>query len=210
MSGDIKRAYRSPHRRAQAEETRRRILSAARALFTADGYGRTTIDAIATEAGVAVQTVYATFGSKGAMLIALLDELAIEADLPRLQEELAAASGDPPRQLREALAFTGRLYAAGFDLIDMARTVSGVEPDLARMWQTGEQRRYEANAKLVARWARSGALRAGLSARAATDLLWALSGPDTFRLLIKERSWSQRARVERLSHMLEPMLFGST
>lgn len=207
MSGDVKRAYRSPRRREQAEETRRRILAAARTLFVAEGYGHTTIDAIARQSGVAVQTVYAAFGSKGAMLIALLDQLAVDADLSRLQKGLAAASGDPRRQLREAVAFTGRLYAAGFDLIDLARTVSGVEPELARMWHAGEQRRYEADAKLVAAWARDGALRPGLSARAATDLLWALSGPDAFRLLVKERGWSERSRIERLSHMLELMLF---
>ena len=210
MSGDVKRVYRSPRRREQAEETRRRILSAARTLFVAEGYGRTTIDAIATEAGVAAQTVYAVFGSKGAMVTALLEQLAIDADMPRLQKGLAAASGNPRRQLREGIAFNGRLYAAGFDLIDLARTVSGVEPDLARMWQAGEQRRYEANSNLVATWARSGALRSGLSPRTATDLLWAIGGPDTFRLLIKERGWSERSRVERLSHMLELMLFNES
>jgi AcrR family transcriptional regulator len=207
MSDEVKRAYRSPRRREQAKETRRRILAAARALFVGEGYGRTTIDAIAAEAGVAVQTVYAAFGSKGAILMALLDQLVIEADLPRLRQGLAAATGNPRRQLHEAISFTGRLYAAGFDLIDLARTVSGVEPDLARMWQAGEQRRYEVDSELVAEWARAGALRSGLSARAATDLLWALSGPDAFRLLIKERAWSERSRVERLSRMLELMLF---
>src|SRR5581483_5648249 len=189
-----KRTYRSPRRREQAEDTRKRILSAAKRLFLAEGYGRTKIDSIASEAGVAVQTVYATFGSKGAMLMALLDQLAIDADLPRLQKGLAAARGDPRRQLREALSFTGRLYARGFDLIELARTVSGVEPDLAAMWQAGEQRRYDANSKLVAEWARAGTLRPGLSRRAATDLLWALNGPDTFRQLIHERGWSERTR----------------
>lgn len=210
MSEDVKRPYRSPRRREQAKETRRRILGAARTLFVVQGYGRTTIDAIATEAGVATQTVYAGFGSKAAMLTALLEQLAIDADIPRLQQGLAAATGDPPRQLREVIAFTGRLYAAGFDLIDLARTVSGVEPDLERMWQAGEQRRYKANSQLVSEWARSGALRPGLSARTATDLLWALGGPDTFRLLIKERGWSERRRVERLSNMLELMLFNDS
>lgn len=204
---DVKRPYRSPRRREQAEETRRRILAVARALFVGEGYGRTTIEAIAKKAGVAVQTVYAAFGSKAAMLMALLDQLALDADPSRLERGLAAAGGDPARQLREAISFTGRLYAAGFDVIDLARTVSGVEPDLARMWQIGEQRRYERISELVATWARAGALRPGLSPRTATDLLWALGGPDAFRLLVKERGWSERSRVERLSRMLEVTLF---
>jgi hypothetical protein len=74
------------------------------------------------------------------------------------------------------------------------------------MWEAGEQRRYEANSRLVAEWARAGALRPGLSARAATDLLWAVGGPDTYRLLVDERGWSERSRIERLTRMLEPML----
>jgi hypothetical protein len=47
----------------------------------------------------------------------------------------------------------------------------------------------------------------GVSPRAATDLLWALSGPDLFRLLVKESGWSRRRRVEVLARLLEPTLF---
>ena len=54
---NVKRPYRSPRRREQAEETRRRILAAARRLFVARGYGGTTMETIADDAGVAVQTV---------------------------------------------------------------------------------------------------------------------------------------------------------
>ncbi len=56
-----------------AEVTRRRIVAAARVLFARDGYGATTLRGIATEAGVAVQTVYAVYGSKAGTLAALLD-----------------------------------------------------------------------------------------------------------------------------------------
>ena len=60
-------------RRAQkALATRRRILEAAETLFTRDGYAATTITAIAGQADVAVQTVYAVFGTKRAVLSKLL------------------------------------------------------------------------------------------------------------------------------------------
>src|SRR5262245_23139167 len=55
-------------RRERARETRRRILAAAYELFCAHGYARTTMEAIASEAGVAVQTLYFTFHAKAAML----------------------------------------------------------------------------------------------------------------------------------------------
>jgi AcrR family transcriptional regulator len=206
----VKRSYRSPRRQQQAQRTRQTILTAARRLFVSHGYGTTTIEAIAVSAGVSVQTVYATFGNKRQMLVALLDHMAADADLPRLERELAAAAGDTPRQLRELLAFTGRFYASGGDLIDLARTVSGVEPDLAAMWTTGEDRRYRAHAALIDQWVHAGRLPAGSAAREAHDLLWALTGPDVFRLLVVERHWSQKRRVETIARLLEAELFPTT
>lgn len=58
-------------RAERAEVTRRRIMTAARLLFARDGYGATTLRGVAAEAGVAVQTVYAVYGSKAGILGAL-------------------------------------------------------------------------------------------------------------------------------------------
>ena len=68
------RAYVSPRRAEQAKATRRAILDAARRLFLSNGYGTTSIRAIAEEAGVAVQTVYAVFGNKRQLVIELLED----------------------------------------------------------------------------------------------------------------------------------------
>jgi TetR/AcrR family transcriptional regulator, regulator of cefoperazone and chloramphenicol sensitivity len=65
-----RRPYHSPTRQRQAEDTRRRILDAARALFREAGYAGTTLDAIAAAAGVSPKTVSA-FGSKRGLLAAL-------------------------------------------------------------------------------------------------------------------------------------------
>ncbi|HKN94750.1 MAG TPA: helix-turn-helix domain-containing protein [Thermoleophilaceae bacterium] len=204
----VKRAYRSPRRREQAQATRQRILAAARRLFIANGYGATTVESIARHAGVAVQTVYASLGSKRAMLFALLDQMAIDADLPRMEATVAAAAGDPPRQLRERVAFSARFYAKGGKLIDIARTVSGVEEDLQAMWREGESRRHRAARALVDEWKRAGVLAPGLSAARATDILWALSGPDTFRLFVVERRWGIARFEEWLYDTLAAALFG--
>lgn len=167
------------------------------------------MEAIAGAAGVAVQTVYAVFGSKRGMLLALLDELAADADLPGMQARLAAAAGDPRRQLRERIAFTNRFYASGADLIGIARTVSGVEPDLAALWQEGEARRYRATRQLVSEWEEGGFLAAGVTARQAADVMWALSGPDVYRLFVVGRRWGRRRYEEWLGTMLEDALFGT-
>ena len=59
-------------RRERAKATRRRIAEAALARFSGQGYAATTMDAIAHDAGVAVQTVYFTFHTKAELLIAAL------------------------------------------------------------------------------------------------------------------------------------------
>ena len=65
------RTYVSPKREEQANATRRAILEASQRLFLSRGYGATSIRAIAEEAGVAVQTVYAVFGNKRQLVIEL-------------------------------------------------------------------------------------------------------------------------------------------
>jgi len=61
MTETVKRAYRSARRREQAGETRLRTIRAAHDLFVTEGYGRTTIVDVARAAGVAAETIYATY-----------------------------------------------------------------------------------------------------------------------------------------------------
>src|SRR3954468_14668937 len=72
MAKEVKsRPYNSPRRAEQAAATRRDILAAAQRLFERQGYAATTMAAIATEAGVALKTVYSAFETKGGLLRAL-------------------------------------------------------------------------------------------------------------------------------------------
>ena len=64
MTEQVKRKYDSPLRREQATQTRARILEAAGSLFESNGYALATIRQIADGAGVAPDTVYATFGPR--------------------------------------------------------------------------------------------------------------------------------------------------
>ena len=68
MSTPVKRSYDASGRQARAQETRQRIIEVAHDLFISQGYGRTTIADIARGADVSVETVYAAFGNKAALL----------------------------------------------------------------------------------------------------------------------------------------------
>jgi AcrR family transcriptional regulator len=58
-------------KRERAEQTRARIMEAAYRLFTQHGYEATTMQAVADEAGVAVQTIYFTFHTKAGLLMTI-------------------------------------------------------------------------------------------------------------------------------------------
>jgi AcrR family transcriptional regulator len=185
-----RRPYDSPARRARADATRGRIVDAARRLFAARGYATTTIDAIAKAARVAVPTVYAVFGSKRAVLLALLDRIEADAQVSALADALKRAAGHPDRQLALFVDFEVRLFARGADVIGIARHAGHVDADLALLWRRGEARRRAGVAPLDRDWKRRGALRADLTVRQALDILWALTGADAYHLFVDECAWS--------------------
>jgi AcrR family transcriptional regulator len=198
------RNYQSRLREAAAAATRAKITAAARALFSADGYAGTSIDAVARAAGVAVQTVYASYGTKRAILFAILDQADRDAGGDQLTASLGAASGNPRKQLEAMVAFTARFYTVNADVVAVARQTAGVEPDLAALWQTGEARRRTAQTPLVKSWAP--VLRKGLKPAEALDVLWSMTGADIYHLFVEERGWSvkrfERWAVETLTMLL--------
>ena len=135
------RRYTSPKRQEQARATRRAIVEAARALFLARGYAGTTIDAVAGEAGVAVQTVYAAFGSKAQILKTVLDVAVVgdDAPVPLVDREAVKAFGLGSLPAIVHLGMDGHIVNAveGWDAmawraltIDLSRIVDWTRPVL--------------------------------------------------------------------------------
>jgi AcrR family transcriptional regulator len=201
-----KRPYDSAKRRESAEQTRLRIAQSGRALFAQLGYGATSIEAIANHAGVAVPTFYATYGSKRALLFALLDAADAQADVIALRDSLRDAAATPGRQLSLMVSFTRHLYQQSADLIEVARSAGSMEPDLAALWVEGEQRRLRGVAPIVHSWAAAGALRQPLSERDALDILWSLMGADNYRLFVTERGWPPERYEKWLTVTLKTLL----
>jgi AcrR family transcriptional regulator len=183
-------------RRAErSERTRQRILHAATALFADKGYAATTIDAIAVDADVAVETVYARFGNKLTLLRAIL-ESAIAGndhgvdilDLP----EVAAIRGltDQHEQLaRLAHLSRGILQrsALGHRIL---RSASAADPAAAEFTRSDEQRRHRIQTAYIHMLLANGPLRDGLSTDDAAATYTALANPDTYALLTTRRGWT--------------------
>jgi AcrR family transcriptional regulator len=203
----VKRKYLSPRRHAQAEGTRRRLIDCARSLFAKGGYSGTTIEAIARAAEVAVPTFYLTFGSKRAILFALLDQLEEDADQVAAVAEIRAATGDARRQLDLCVAFAVRLFSKGADVLEAVRSAAGTEAELADFWRHGESRRKTGQAPLIEDWTARKVLRRDVSPDDAASTLWAMTGPDVFRLFVKEQGWSIERFQSWLGDALARLLF---
>jgi AcrR family transcriptional regulator len=201
------RPYNAPRREAQAQATRTRVLAAARELFRGQGYGATTIAAIAHAAGVSVQTIYATFGSKRTILEAIALGVTDSADVPQLEAEVGATN-DARRQLAAIVAFMWRLWSLGADVPEMVRGAAAVDPSLAGIYQRGEDRRRTEQAGLVEGWARARVLRPGMIPAEASDILWTLTSPDLFRLLVTQSHWSGERYRQWLHETLSNALLG--
>jgi AcrR family transcriptional regulator len=207
-SDEKKRPYHSRVRQRQAEETRQRMLEAARSLFESQGYAATTLEAIAELAEVSPKTLGAVFGSKRALLAEVINPEAFSTHVRQLIEELRATA-DPSRRLSLVAQITRQAYEPMASSLELLRTAGAVAPELADVARQIEARRRQNQARLIASLSEQGALRPGLSFEEAIDVLWALTSYDLYRMLVVERGWKP-ARYETwlaqllIQQMLEP------
>ncbi|MDQ3541660.1 MAG: TetR/AcrR family transcriptional regulator [Chloroflexota bacterium] len=188
------RRYTSSIRQEQAKETRLRILDAARRLFLARGHAATTVEAIAKEASVAVQTVYAGFGTKRGILIALLelsiggDDQPIEVlerpDPLRMRDEL-----DQRRQLEMMAEGIRKIMERAGPVFTVVRAAVA-DPEIATRYERLQEDRLRNMTRVVGWVAARGPLREGLSTAEAADIMWMLTSADVHRLLTIDRGWT--------------------
>lgn len=184
-----RRSYASLTRRRQAEETRQRILGAARRLFLQVGYAGTTVEAIAAAAEVSPKTVSAIFGSKLGILTAILDLAAFGKRFDEIRTMLQTTD-DAHQRLRLATALARQAYEALTPEFELLRGASAVAPELADLGRQVGERRRQYQGRLIAYLRERGVLRRELSVDEATDVLWALTGYDLYRQLVVERGWT--------------------
>jgi AcrR family transcriptional regulator len=197
MAGDVKRrrSYTSPHRRAQAEATRRDILAAAERLFEQQGYPATTMAQIAEEAGVALKTVYLAFETKSGLLRALWNLLLRRDDdsRPVAEQDWYRQVLDEPNPER-SLRLNAYNSAAGKQrisgILEVIRSAAPTDPEISALWNR-IQHEYHANQRaIVERLHEHGHLRPELDIERASDILWTINHPNTWQLLVVDRGWT--------------------
>jgi len=178
------------YRQRQALETRRLIVESARAQFLGQGYAATTIQAIASQAGVSVSTVYAIFESKRGILRAIREAWHDES---RIRDATYSASPDMDAGMRlERLAHaTRRQWETGAGVIAIYQGAAAADRDAAAEVAEALQGRRTGFDTLAA--SLRSALRADLSVEQAASVLRALCLPEVHAELVGQAAWTEDA-----------------
>jgi AcrR family transcriptional regulator len=199
----MRRTYSSPLRAEQAQATRRRILDAARAQFLDRGWTATTVKAIAEAAAVAPATVYTVFGTKRAMLSALIDE-SLATAVPGHPDDWPEIIGHPDQ--RERARRLVKMLSTALPVVDpferVVREGARADEEIAGLARDLLEWRRATSARIVDVLAGADGLRPGLSREEAADRVLALGGPEVYHLLVGIRGWSPQQFDAHLADLL--------
>jgi AcrR family transcriptional regulator len=167
--------------------TRHRVLAAAVPLFVQDGYVETTMAGIARAAGVAVQTLYLSFGSKAAVLEGAL---AVGVD-DQSNEWLADLRAEPSgraalrRYVEHRAAQVERRFA-----LDAVLRAAAADPEPAELLERTRRAALAAHAEAVDELAEKPGFTDRISLQRATEIVSTLLSSETYGLLVAGQGWT--------------------
>lgn len=201
-----------PRQQIAAEETQRVIVLAAAELFFEHGYHATSISRIATAAGVAVQTIYNSVGSKSDLLSRVLDYAAAgdRAPVPvsTFMREQTESESDPAQIVDQLVEFWRGALKRTAPVFRMIREAAAVDPAAAALESERAAQRlrnYHAAARLLKE---RGALRPDLTLDQAAAAIFAIGHPEAYRTLVLEGNWNERQWANWARSTLKTTLLG--
>lgn len=205
MADDVKRrSYDASRRQAQAAETRAAIVRAARDLFLAQGFGRTTVADIAGEAGVSVETIYASVGTKADLLHKAWDVTVGGDDQDVVfheRPEVLAVRNEPDlarRLMRHAVLSTQTAQRIGpFQL--MVQAAAGADPAAAAMLEEMGRQRLAGIGVMAAEAAKTRQL--SVTEEECRDVIWSMTDGMLWHRLVNERGWTNERFAEWLGRL---------
>lgn len=200
------RKYSSPIREHKANITRCKIADAAERLLMDTGYDKMTVEAIAREAGVATQTVYAVYGSKRGIMAELLDRVIFGVERFHALHERAIATPDVREAVEVTVSLVRQAYESESPVYDLLRGAGVLAPELARIEQKREARRRDVHEEHVTAILSGKRLKPGMTLSKAKDIFWCLTSRDVYRMMIQEQGWTAEAYERWLSDVLTSSL----
>jgi AcrR family transcriptional regulator len=196
---------RPNRRQLQAAETRRDIIMAATKLFTRQGYANTSVTDIARDAGVAVQTIYSSVGSKAQIMTAMLDEVDVISGVPELAMDITRTS-DPGEVIDLAVRLTRQLNERCQDILAGLRSAAQVDQTIAAAYVAGNARHAAGAHASARRLATLGALRPHIDVETAAVTLSVMLSIDAWVQLRTEHGWSYDRSERWLAQALRIIL----
>jgi AcrR family transcriptional regulator len=195
----------SARRETQARETRQSILDAALSHFVAHGYAATSMQTIADQAGVAVQTVYAAFGNKRELMRQLIEATITGDDNPTpitQKAESRAVAAEPDVRLRAQLdaALSRTIVQRVAPIVRVAEEAAASDPELATTMETvkaARRREMLDSARLLA-----GPEGLRLDPEEAAATLYVLYSPQVADMLMRDHGWSPQRYEAWLARMI--------
>lgn len=193
MSPPVKvRRYDASRRRLQAVQRRRTVLDAAQELFFTKGYAATTIAGVAEAAGVSPETVYKGFGGKPGLVRELRTRALLGAGPVPAEDRSDQLRDltDPHAVVRGWAKLAGEVAPRVAPILGLVREAALLDltlRELADQLDTDRLRRMRTNARFLAD---AGHLRPEVSLTQATDVLFAVSSPEMYDLIVTRRGWS--------------------
>ena len=194
-------------RSRDADRTREEILRAAMAEFAGHGFGGARMGAIAERSGVDKKLIYYYFAGKDELFLAVLEQT--YADIRAAERELHLEASDPLEAIRTLVAFTWGYYLEHPEFLALLNS-----ENMHRAGHLKRSRRIrqmnspliEDLAKVLARGAKSGELRAGVDAMQlyisiAGLAYFYLSNKHTLGAIFGIDLMKKDALDERLGHM---------
>ena len=196
------RTYDSRGRVEQARQTREAILDVARKELLESGYAATTIASIARLAGVSVETIYKAFGGKAGLVRAIYERgLAGRGPVPApdRSDAIKAQEPDPHTLIRKLGVLASEVAPLVSPILLLVRAAAASDPQLSALLADDSAHRLERmrhNAKSIAD---RGFFREGVTVDKAGDLMWALTAPEFYELLVVRRGWTPEEYGELLA-----------
>jgi AcrR family transcriptional regulator len=187
-------------RAAFAVETRARILAAAMELIPSAESGL-SINEIAREAGVAVQSIYDHFGSKGGLLVAVIQDVQRQGGLSEGIDEVFR-SRDGESALRRMTAATMALWHRGWPFLGFILRSRRSDPVVERQYDALDTLRHAHLWAICRRLEMEGRIDAGNSAEWGADQALALSAATVYEDLVVRRGWSLSAATDSINRAL--------
>jgi AcrR family transcriptional regulator len=176
------RPYRLGEREATIQQTRDRIIDAARAVLTSsDGFTSFSIEAVARQADVARMTVYYQFGSKIGLLEAICDTLAQNGGITQLANAFRLT--DPHAMLAEYIRLFSQFWDSERLLSRRLRGLAALDPEFELVIRARDERRRRGAGVLVQRLADQTGRPAPDAMQPLVDLLFTLTSFETFDTL---------------------------